>query len=113
MLCTYYLQELQSHDLGKEHGQLDQLAWADQGRLLSVSSRSGCLYTFLIQSPEVDAPDTLTHSVLIEAMKPLAPGAVLLSFLSAGAVLSLVAASALGLNYWDFVRIMAGTSETV
>ena len=111
-LC-YVVQELQTQDLEKEDGQLDQIAWADQGRLLSVSSRSGCLYTFLIHSQEPPAPDTLTESVLIETVKPLGPGAVLLSFLSTGAVLSVLGASALGVSYRDFFRILLGTSETM
>jgi len=107
------LQELQTEGLEKEDGQLDQLAWADQGRLLSVSSRSGCLYTFLIHSPEPHSPDILTESVLVRTMKPLGAGAFLLSFLSTGAVLSVLGASALGVGYWDFFRILVGTSEVM
>ena len=45
-------QELQTEEIDRETGQLDHLAWADQGRLLSVSTRSGNLYTFVLRTLE-------------------------------------------------------------
>jgi len=79
-----------------EHGgNLDSLAFADNGRLLSVSSKSGCLHTFLVREDLPARPHHLDpQSILIAALvKPVSCGSLL-------AVLATFLLGAVGFSSW-------------
>lgn len=107
------MQEIQCQELEKEIGMLDKLAWADNGKVLSLSSRSGCLYTFLVKSFEEEKLDFYSYSFFASAMKPLSTAAFFAAASSTIAIISLITTSILGITLRDLCRLVFGMSPIV
>ena len=101
--------------MDKEASNLDSLGWADRGRVLSVSSRSGCLYTLVVRAAEEDNHHgTLhPHSLAACATRPLP--VVELLILLVVVLLAVLVQSAwwLGVPLSDLQRAILDLSEIV
>eukprot|EP00753_Platysulcus_tardus_P015313 PLAT4961.1.p1 GENE.PLAT4961.1~~PLAT4961.1.p1 ORF type:complete len:517 (-),score=173.66 PLAT4961.1:54-1385(-) len=89
--------EVSSHTLDKDAGPLDRLHWTADGCLLSVSTRSGCLYNFVMNGSTALADDDsqlrLPPSVVSAVWRPVAPLKLVgLLLLLAGLILLALAA---------------------
>mmetsp|Transcript_83520 Transcript_83520/g.235548 ORF Transcript_83520/g.235548 Transcript_83520/m.235548 type:complete len:410 (-) Transcript_83520:127-1356(-) len=105
--------EISAHVLEKEASTLDSLAWADDGKILSVSSRSGCLYTFVIRSGNDDqlAGRLNPHSVVANALRPLPAHGMAALVVVLVALLLTGACWHLDVGLADLLRALLGTSE--
>eukprot|EP00617_Octactis_speculum_P020661 CAMPEP_0185754848 /NCGR_PEP_ID=MMETSP1174-20130828/13434_1 /TAXON_ID=35687 /ORGANISM="Dictyocha speculum, Strain CCMP1381" /LENGTH=339 /DNA_ID=CAMNT_0028433223 /DNA_START=180 /DNA_END=1199 /DNA_ORIENTATION=- len=109
--------EVKAFVIDKETSSLDCLAWTNDGRLLSVSSKSGCLYTFVVRSS--DEENCLSfkglhpHYAVGGALKPLSVNRMM-ALMAALFVLIITAASwHLELSLIDLFRVLVGSSEFI
>mmetsp|Transcript_35732 Transcript_35732/g.47148 ORF Transcript_35732/g.47148 Transcript_35732/m.47148 type:complete len:409 (+) Transcript_35732:90-1316(+) len=100
--------ELKSYYLEKD---LETVAFTNRGQMLSVSSKSGCLYTFVIRSRQEDMRSPYPHSVIVRLMKPLT-ACDLFVILTVIAIMTLtLASSTLVASYEDVIRALFGISS--
>ncbi|CAN0388242.1 unnamed protein product [Ascophyllum nodosum] len=90
------LQEIKTHRIAKESGQLYGLGISDDGRLLGVGSRSGCLYTYIVRSGADDVSRLYPHASMALALRPLSLARAVLA--GAGAFVAALAAIAYALG---------------
>jgi WD repeat-containing protein 19 len=107
--------EITTENLEKEAGQLDHLAWAKEGQILSVSTRSGCLYSFVVRPGSLNSETSHPHghSTLELAFRPLSLIGMLTCIVSVVSVALLWCCSSLALSFYDIALALSGTSATI
>ncbi|CAM9278321.1 unnamed protein product, partial [Scytosiphon promiscuus] len=106
------LQEIKTHRLAKEAGQLDSLSISENGRLLGVGSCSGCLYAYVVRSGAEDVSSLYPHASTALALRPLPLARAVLA--GAGALAAALAgiAYALGVPVQDVASaVLRGEGE--
>ena len=64
----------EEHVNTREHGEMDRVAWTNDGRILSVSTQSGCFLAYRVLAGGSKARQTAqATTVLSVALEPIAP----------------------------------------
>ena len=99
------LLEVATEEIDREAGLFDQVSWTRDGRTLSASSRTGCLYTFAVRLTDrrfVGKMDSITTYLI----RPMSPLALILTMLAVSALMILVAVYHTNVSIVDLVRAL-------
>ncbi|RLN92345.1 hypothetical protein BBJ28_00004991 [Nothophytophthora sp. Chile5] len=89
----------------------EDLQWASDGRILSVSSHNGCLHNFMILSSALRPSLFDAESPLAAVLKPIAPWTMLFTMAFMVAAVLLVVSMHFQVSCLDLVRAMTGFVE--
>lgn len=91
----------------------EDLQWTSDGRILSVSSDTGCLHNFMILSSALRTSLFDSESALMAVFKPIAPWTMLFTMLFLVAGVLVLGSLFLQVSCWDLVRAMTGFVEGI
>ena len=90
---------------GSGDDQFDSLTWTDNGKLLSVSSKNGCLYTFVVEDDRRRKPGTRgTHLASAVATQSISVAGFFAWFAVVVTVFVSCAASYFGVSAAEFLE---------
>jgi len=102
--------EIKSYYLEKD---LEKVAFARQGQILSVSSKNGCLYTFILQPGQEESRVLYPHSLMVRAMRPLSTYDIIVISGIIAISLLMVASTILNATYKDVWTAVFGMTVSI
>lgn len=89
------------------------LQWTSDGRILSVSCNTGCLYNFMVLGSALRSSIFDSKSPLMAAFKPMAPWTMLATLLALLGMLVWLASVYFRVSSFDLLRAMTGFVEGI
>lgn len=89
------------------------LQWTSDGRILSVSCNTGCLYNFMVLGSALRSSIFDSKSPLMAALKPMAPWTMLVTLLALLVMLMWLASVFFRVSSFDLLRAMTGFVEGI